>query len=180
MNSFIMYFTMYLSYNVFILIIGVSFGIIIYSYFKDDYKNNRVIKLKSNNEEILYVIKTLTNDLIINNNKYSFIEINDTINIIIDIYIKNKYDFNEGDNINSFIENKRNKIINDIKIKLLINYKNDLINKIIMEKNILNTTLTINHLKSIKNNINNHKKELNELFDLVNEINLIDIRIIND
>ena len=46
-----------------------------------------------------------------------------------------------------------------------------------MEKNLLNTTLTINDLRSIKSNIEEHKKELNNLFELVNEINIIDIRI---
>lgn len=34
--------------------------------------------------------------------------------------------------------------------------------------------------KNIKDNIEEHKKELNNLFDLVNEINIIDIRITND
>ena len=42
-----------------------------------------------------------------------------------------------------------------------------------MEKNLLNTTLTINDLRSIKANIEEHKKELNNLFELVNEIILI-------
>ena len=63
---------------------------------------------------------------------------------------------------------------------MLINYKNELINKIIMEKNLLNITLTINDLRSIKENIENHKKEINNLFELVKEINIIDIRIFND
>ena len=99
------------------------------------------------------------------------------INIIIDIYIKNKCEIKDEDDINSFIENKRKNIINDVKINLLINYKNELINKIIMEKNLLNTTLTINDLRSIKANMEEHKKELNNLFELVNEINIIDIRI---
>ena len=49
-----------------------------------------------------------------------------------------------------------------------------------MEKNILNTKLNIDDLKNIKDNIEEHKKELNNLFDLVNEINIIDIRITND
>ena len=39
-----------------------------------------------------------------------------------------------------------------------------------MEKNLLNTTLTINDLRSIKANMEEHKKELNNLFELVNEI----------
>ena len=108
-------------------------------------------------------------DLIINKDKYSFIEINDIINIIVDIYIKNKCEYNDTDDINLFIENKRKSIINEIKIKLLINYKND-----------LNTKLNIDDLKNIKDNIEEHKKELNNLFDLVNEINIIDIRITND
>lgn len=63
---------------------------------------------------------------------------------------------------------------------MLINYKNELINKIIMEKNLLNITLTINDLRSIKANIEIHKKEINNLFELVNEINIIDIQICND
>ena len=49
-----------------------------------------------------------------------------------------------------------------------------------MEKNLLNITLTINDLRSIKENIENHKNEINYLFELVNEINIIDIRICND
>ena len=39
-------------------------------------------------------------DLIINKDKYSFIEINDIINIIADIYIKNKCEYNDTDDIN--------------------------------------------------------------------------------
>jgi hypothetical protein len=49
-----------------------------------------------------------------------------------------------------------------------------------MEKNLLNITLTINDLRSIKANIEIHKKEINNLFELVNEINIIDIQICND
>ena len=78
------------------------------------------------------------------------------------------------------MENKRQDIIKEVKIKLRINYKNDLINKIIMEKNLLNTTLTITDLRSIKEKLEKHKKEINYLFELVNEINIIDIRISNN
>jgi hypothetical protein len=35
-------------------------------------------------------------------------------------------------------------------------------------------------VKRYKNNIQEHKKELENLFDLVNEINIIDIKITND
>ena len=49
-----------------------------------------------------------------------------------------------------------------------------------MEKNLLNTKLTIADLRNIKSNIEEHKKELNNLFELVNEINIIDIKISND
>lgn len=115
----------------------------------------------------------MKNDLIINIDKYSFIEINDIINII-----KNNYEYNDNiDDINNFMENKRQDIIKEVKIKLRINYKNDLINKIIMEKNLLNTTLTITDLRSIKEKLEKHKKEINYLFELVNEIN---IRISNN
>ena len=115
----------------------------------------------------------MKNDLIINIDKYSFIEINDIINII-----KNNYEYNDNiDDINNFMENKRQDIIKEVKIKLRINYKNDLINKIIMEKNLLITTLTITDLRSIKEKLENHKKEINYLFELVNEIN---IRISNN
>lgn len=99
----------------------------------------------------------MKNDLIINIDKYSFIEINDIINII-----KNNYEYNDNDNIddiNNFMENKRQDIIKEVKIKLRINYKNDLINKIIMEKNLLNTTLTITDLRSIKEKLEKHKKK---------------------
>lgn len=166
----------YLSAYLFIFIVCFIVGILMYYNCKD---NNKLL-VASNKKEIIKIIKTMKNDLIINKDKYSFIEINDIINIIIDIYIKNKFEYNEDDDITLFIENKRKSIINDIKLKLLINYKNDLVNKIIMEKNILNTTLTINDLKNIKDNIEEHKKELNNLFELVNEFNSIDIRISND
>ena len=171
--SFIMYFFLYTM----ILMAGILFGIFIYNCFRDNNKPILPIYSSSNNDEIMKVIKTMKKDLIVNKDKYSFIEINDIINIIIDIYIKNKCEIKDEDDINSFIENKRKKIINDVKINLLINYKNELINKIIMEKNLLNTTLTINDLRSIKANMEEHKKELNNLFELVNEINIIDIRI---
>ena len=78
------------------------------------------------------------------------------------------------------MEKKRENIIKEVKIKMLINYKNEVINNIIIEKNLLNSTLTITDLQNIKDNIENHKKEINNLFDLVNEINIIDIRIYND
>ena len=160
------------------MIIGFIIGILVYYNCSND-KKEPLIK-HSTNDEILKVIKTMKKDLITNKDKYSFIEINDIINIIIDIYIKNKCEFNNDEDINRFIENKRKNIIKDVKINLLINYKNDLINKIIMEKNLLNTTLTITDLRSIKENIENHKKKINYLFELVNEINIIDIRIYND
>ena len=172
--SFIMYLCGYLS----IMIIGFIIGILVYYNCSNDNTEKKEPLIKhSSNDEILKVIKTMKKDLITNKDKYSFIEINDIINIIVDIYIKNKCEYNDTDDINLFIENKRKSIINEIKIKLLINYKNDLINKIIMEKNILNTKLNFNDLKNIKDNIEEHKKELNNLFDLVNEINIIDIRI---
>jgi hypothetical protein len=158
------------------MMVGFIFGLLVYYSFKDN-KQILPIYASSNNDEIMKVIKTMKKDLIINKDKYSFIEINDIINIIIDIYIKNKCEIKDEDDINIFIENKRKKIINDVKINLLINYKNELINKIIMEKNLLNTTLTINDLRSIKANMEEYKKELNNLFELVNEINIIDIRI---
>ena len=163
-------------FYLFVMISGFITGVLIYYICKDNKKSLK----SSNNEEIIKIIKTMKKDLIINKDKYSFIEINDIINIIVDIYIKNKCEYNDTDDIDNFIENKRKSIINEIKIKLLINYKNDLINKIIMEKNILNTKLTIDDLRNIKDNIEEHKKELNNLFDLVNEINIIDIRITND
>ena len=163
----------YLIFYLCVMSSGFITGLIIYNICK---YNKKSLK-SSNNEEIIKIINTMKKDLIINKDKYSFID----INIIIDIYIKNKCEYNDDiDDINNFIENKRKSIINEIKIKLLINYKNDLINKIIMEKNILNTKLNIDDLKKIKDNIEEHKKELNNLFDLVNEINIIDIRITND
>ena len=175
--SFIMYLCGYLS----IMIIGFIIGILVYYNCSNDNTEKKGTLIKhSSNDEILKVIKTMKKDLITNKDKYSFIEINDIINIIIDIYIKNKCELNDDEDINRFIENKRKNIIKDVKINLLIKYKNELINKIIMEKNLLNITLTINDLRSIKENIENHKKEINNLFELVNEINIIDIRICND
>lgn len=176
MFSYDVTYIFYLSAYLCIFTGGFIFGLLVYYNCKEPNK----ILVSSNNKEIINIIKTMKNDLIINKDKYSFIEINDIINIIIDIYIKNKCEYNENDDITLFIENKRKSIINDIKLKLLINYKNDLINKIIMEKNILNITLTINDLKNIKDNIEEYKKELNNLFELVNEFNIIDIRISND
>lgn len=109
--SYIMYFCLYLS----IMIIGFMFGIFVY-YNSIDNKDKPLIK-HSSNDEIIKVIKTMKKDLIINKDKYSFIEINDIINIIIDIYIKNKFEFKEDDEINRFIENKRKNIIKDVKVK---------------------------------------------------------------
>lgn len=163
-----------------LIMLTVILTILFYSSWYDD-----VIKTKyspsSKIEEIDKIIDTMKKDLILNIDKYSFIEINDIINIIISIYIKNNSKYkNDDPDINNFIENKRKIIINDVKINLLINHKNDLINKIIMEKNLLNTKLTISDLRNIKTNIQEHKKELENLFDLVNEINIIDIKITND
>ena len=171
-------FIIYLCSYLIIIIACFIFGLLIYYICLTD-KKEQIIK-KSKNNEIIKVIKTMKNDLIINIDKYSFIEINDIINIIINIYIKNNYEYNDNNNIddiNNFMENKRQDIIKEVKIKLRINYKNDLINKIIMEKNLLNTTLTITDLRSIKEKLENHKKEINYLFELVNEIN---IRISNN
>ncbi len=103
------------------MITGFIFGLLIYylncSFNKIDKKPIK----KAKNDEIIKVIKTMINDLIINKNKYSFIEINDIINIIIDIYIKNKCDDNDNDNDNdNFRENKRQNIIKKVKIKMLI------------------------------------------------------------
>ena len=164
-------FIIYLCSYLIIIIACFIFGLLIYYICLTD-KKEQIIK-KSKNNEIIKVIKTMKNDLIINIDKYSFIEINDIINII-----KNNYEYNDNiDDINNFMENKRQDIIKEVKIKLRINYKNDLINKIIMEKNLLNTTLTITDLRSIKEKLENHKKEINYLFELVNEIN---IRISNN
>jgi hypothetical protein len=174
--NFIIYVCVYFA----IAICGFIFGVLIYYNCLPDKINKEPIIKKTKNDEIIKVIKTIKYDLITNKDKYSFIEINDIINIIINIYIKNKYEFNLTDDTFIFRENKRHDIIKEVKIALLINYKNELINKIIMEKNLLNITLTINDLRSIKANIENHKKEINNLFELVNEINIIDIRICND
>ena len=162
------------------IILGIL-GILIYSCYIDTNKKKDKNILFIKNEEIDKIINTMKKDLILNKDKYSFIEINDIINIIIGIYIKNNYEYNNHkDDINIFIENKRKTIIDDVKKNLLINYKNDMINTIIMEKNLLNTKLTIIDLRNIKNNIEEQKKELNNLFELVNEINIIDIKISNN
>lgn len=162
-----------------LIILTIILTILFYSSWYDDLIKNKYSS-SSKNEEIDKIINTMEKDLILNIDKYSFIEINDIINIIISIYIKNNCEYKNNDDINIFTENKRKIIINDVKINLLINHKNDLINKIIMEKNLLNTKLTIADLRNIKNNIEEHKKELQNLFDLVNEINIIDIKISND
>jgi hypothetical protein len=160
--------------------VTIVITILIYTSWYDNVVNNKYYS-SSKIEEIDKIIDTMKKDLILNIDKYSFIEINDIINIIISIYIKNNSKYkNDDPDINNFIENKRKIIINDVKINLLINHKNDLINKIIMEKNLLNTKLTIADLRNIKTNIQEHKKELENLFDLVNEINIIDIKITND
>ena len=88
-----------------ILMAGILFGIFIYHCFRDNNKPILPIYSTSNNDEIMKVIKTMKKDLIINKDKYSFIEINDIINIIIDIYIKNKCKYSEDDDITLFIEN---------------------------------------------------------------------------
>ena len=161
-----------------IIMLTIVITILFYSSWYDNIINNKYYS-SSKIEEIDKITDTMKKDLILNIDKYSFIEINDIINIIISIYIKNNSKY-KNDDINNFIENKRKIIINDVKINLLINHKNDLINKIIMEKNLLNTKLTIADLRNIKTNIQEHKKELENLFDLVNEINIIDIKITND
>jgi len=86
--SFIIYFFLYTM----ILIAGILFGIFIYHCFKDNNKSILPIYSSSNNEENMKVIKTMKKDLIINKDKYSFIEINDIINI----YIKNKCEIYEN------------------------------------------------------------------------------------
>ena len=136
---------------------SIILGILIYSYYIDTKKRDKNI-LFIKNEEIDKIINTMEKDLILNIDKYSFIEINDIINIIISIYIKNNCEYKNNDDINIFTENKRKIIIKHVKINLLINYKNDLINKIIMEKNLLNTKLTIADLRNIKSNIEEHNK----------------------
>jgi hypothetical protein len=158
-----------------IIITGIIVSVLLYC----NCLNDNIYK-KPKNIEIIKIIDTMKNDLITNKDKYSFIEVNDIINIIVDIYVKNECEYNYNDNINNFMEKKRENIIKEVKIKMLINYKNEVINNIIIEKNLLNSTLTITDLQNIKDNIENHKKEINNLFDLVNEINIIDIRIYND
>ena len=94
-----MYFCVYMM----VMMVGFIFGFMIYYLTKDNNKVQSPNYYSSKNEEIMKVIKTMKYDLITNKDKYSFIEINDIINIIIDIYIKNKCEIKDEDDINSFI-----------------------------------------------------------------------------
>jgi hypothetical protein len=97
-NVSIYSFIMYLCGYLFIMIIGFIIGILVYYNCSNDKTEKKEPLIKhSTNDEILKVIKTMKKDLITNKDKYSFIEINDIINIIIDIYIKNKFEFNNDE-----------------------------------------------------------------------------------
>ena len=63
---------------------SIILGILIYSYYIDTKKRDKNI-LFIKNEEIDKIINTMEKDLILNIDKYSFIEINDIINIIISL-----------------------------------------------------------------------------------------------
>jgi hypothetical protein len=149
------------------------------------HKNSEYIYYKRN-EELYKIIDNMKKDVVINKTKYSFIEINDIINIIINLYVKHKCDFMEDyidtiiikyTNINEFREIKRKQIIADIKIRLLKNYKDELIEEVIKEKNNNNLVLAISDLRTIQTKLQTYKNNLNEFFELVDEINNIDIQI---
>jgi hypothetical protein len=159
--------------------------ICITSKYNDKNKNSEYIYYKRN-EELYKIIDNMKKDVVINKTKYSFIEINDIINIIINLYVKHKCDFMEDyidtiiikyTNINEFREIKRKQIIADIKIRLLKNYKDELIEEVIKEKNNNNLVLAISDLRTIQTKLQTYKYNLNEFFELVDEINNIDIQI---
>ena len=159
--------------------------ICITSKYKNKNKNSEYIYYKRN-EELYKIIDNMKKDVVINKTKYSFIEINDIINIIINLYVKHKCDFMEDymdtiiikyTNINEFREIKRKQIISDIKIRLLKNYKDELIEEVIKEKNNNNLVLAISDLRTIQTKLQTYKNNLNEFFELVDEINNIDIQI---
>jgi hypothetical protein len=159
--------------------------ICITSNYNNKHKNSEYIYYKRN-EELYKIIDNMKKDVVINKTKYSFIEINDIINIIINLYVKHKCDFMEDymdtiiikyTNINEFREIKRKQIIADIKIRLLKNYKDELIEEVIKEKNNNNLVLAISDLRTIQTKLQTYKNNLNEFFELVDEINNIDIQI---
>jgi hypothetical protein len=134
---------------------------------------------KNQNEELLIKINNMKNDIISNKMRYSFIDINDILNNIVNLYIKCNF-MEDYLNINEYKEHKRKQAIRDIKIRLLMNHKNELIEEIIIGKANNNQYLKKPDIITIKAKMETYKKNMNEFFELVEDINNIDIQINNN
>ncbi len=121
----------------------------------------------------------MKNDIISNKMRYSFIDINDILNNIVNLYIKCNF-MEDYLNINEYKEHKRKQAIRDIKIRLLMNHKNELIEEIIIGKANNNQYLKKPDIITIKAKMETYKKNMNEFFELVEDINNIDIQINNN
>jgi len=152
------------------LFIIISSTLFIIRNYKKLYKNQ--------NGEILIRINNMKNDIILNKMRYSFIDINDILNNIVNLYIKCNY-MEDYLNINEYKEHKRKQAIRDIKIRLLMNHKNELIEEIIIGKANNNQYLKKTDIITIKAKMEPYKKNMNEFFELVEDINNIDIQINN-
>lgn len=153
------------------LFIIISSTLFIISNYKKLYKNQ--------NEELLIKINNMKNDIISNKMRYSFIDINDILNNIVNLYIKCNF-MEDYLNINEYKEHKRKQAIRDIKIRLLMNHKNELIEEIIIGKANNNQYLKKTDIITIKAKMETYKKNMNEFFELVEDINNIDIQINNN
>ena len=120
----------------------------------------------------------MKNDIILNKMRYSFIDINDILNKIVNLYIRCNF-MEDYLNMNEYKDHKRKQTIRDIKIKLLMNYKNELLEEIIIGKNNNNQFLKKTDIITIKTKLENYKKNMNEFYELVEDINNIDIQINN-
>lgn len=137
------------------LFIIISSTLFIISNYKKFYKNQ--------NEELLIKINNMKNDIISNKMRYSFIDINNILNNIVNLYIKCNF-MEDYLNINEYKEHKRKQTIRDIKIRLLMNHKNELIKEIIIEKTNNNLYLKKTDIITIKAKIETYKKNMNEFF----------------
>jgi hypothetical protein len=152
------------------LVIIISSTLFIIRNYKKLYKNQ--------NEEILIRINNMKNDIILNKMRYSFIDINNILNKIVNLYIRCNF-MEDYLNMNEYKEHKRKQTIRDIKIRLLVNYKNELLEEIIIGKNNNNQFLKKTDIITIKTKLENYKKNMNDFFELVEDINNIDIQINN-
>lgn len=121
------------------------------------------------NYNIYNNIEKITSDIVTNINNYSFDEINDKINEIINLYIDDYFPNKTINNIKLFKELKRKETIRLIKNAIYDKYNND-----DSYYNYSNINIEIK-----RNIVLNKINELNRFFKLLEEMNNIDI-IINE